>query len=331
MRTIQMTVIGLAAAGALAAQEPADVFFAAPLQVRTAAAPTFEFIAGGMLGGAPVKNAPYTAQAVTDSTQTLADGNRIVNHSTSSIARDSEGRERREQSIASLGALAAQGDPVQIVFISDPVAGVNYSLNAKDKTAIKLPIPDFLTDLPGLPKPPAGANVNVMVRRIGTAGSAAGSAGVPPAAVAAGGSAAGGPRVLYFHKEIVTNPGGDSRARAQAPGIAGPDSLTQGNAPNIEQLGSKTIEGVQATGTRTTFTIPAGQIGNDKPLDITDERWYSNELQVTVLSEHSDPRMGKTTYALKNISRGEPSPALFQVPSDYTVKDTPDPFTQKLP
>ena len=88
-----------------------------------------------------------------------------------------------------------------------------------------------------------------------------------------------------------------------------------------ETLGTQVIEGVQAEGTRSTFTIPAGQIGNDRPIEIVDERWYSPDLQVVVLSKHSDPRMGEHVYRLTNISRSEPARALFEVPSDYTVTE----------
>jgi hypothetical protein len=95
------------------------------------------------------------------------------------------------------------------------------------------------------------------------------------------------------------------------------------NPPDVQQLGTKVVEGVQADGTRTTLTIPAGQIGNVNAIQIVDEVWRSPELQVIVHSEHSDPRMGTTVYSLQNISRSDPSPALFQVPADYTVTDSP--------
>ena len=101
------------------------------------------------------------------------------------------------------------------------------------------------------------------------------------------------------------------------------DAGTAAAPPAVEQLGTKVLEGVQAEGTRTTITIPAGQIGNDKPIQIVDEVWRSPDLQVIVHSVHSDPRMGSTVYSLQNISRSDPSPTLFQVPPDYTVKDTP--------
>jgi hypothetical protein len=88
-----------------------------------------------------------------------------------------------------------------------------------------------------------------------------------------------------------------------------------------ESLGTQVINGVNAEGTRITHTIPAGQIGNDKPIQIVFERWYSPDLQIVVKSTRSDPRFGTTTYALTNVQRAEPSAALFTVPSDYTVKE----------
>lgn len=90
-----------------------------------------------------------------------------------------------------------------------------------------------------------------------------------------------------------------------------------------EDLGSRDIEGVQATGTRRTVTIAAGVIGNEQPIQIVSERWYAPELKTVVLARRSDPRMGDHTYRLTNILRGEPDPSLFQVPSDYTVHVEP--------
>jgi hypothetical protein len=86
-----------------------------------------------------------------------------------------------------------------------------------------------------------------------------------------------------------------------------------------ESLGQKSIDGVPVQGTRTTLTIPAGQIGNEKPIVITTERWYSPDLQTTVLLTRSDPRFGTTTYQLSGISRAEPPGSLFAVPSDFSI------------
>ena len=91
--------------------------------------------------------------------------------------------------------------------------------------------------------------------------------------------------------------------------------------PKVEQLGWKLIEGLQAEGTRTTITIPAGQIGNDRPIEIVDEQWRSSDLQVIVYSRHNDPRMGETVYSLVNVSRADPAASLFQVPPDYTLQE----------
>jgi TonB family protein len=108
--------------------------------------------------------------------------------------------------------------------------------------------------------------------------------------------------------------------------------VVSNDSPNVEteSLGKQIVEGVEAEGTRTVRTIPAGQIGNDQPIQIVHERWYSPELQVVVMTRNSDPRTGETTYRLTNISRAEPAAALFQVPSDYTVKDAPTPFVRTL-
>jgi hypothetical protein len=79
---------------------------------------------------------------------------------------------------------------------------------------------------------------------------------------------------------------------------------------------------VKATGWRSTTTIPAGRIGNDRPIQVVEEQWDSPELNMVVLSRFSDPRTGVVEYRLTNISRSEPRADLFQVPSDYTVVDS---------
>jgi hypothetical protein len=96
-------------------------------------------------------------------------------------------------------------------------------------------------------------------------------------------------------------------------------------APHVAavQLGDKEVSGVMATGTRETRTIPAGTIGNDRDLQMVDERWYSADLQVLVKSVNTDPRFGETTYQLVNIVRTMQDPALFEIPADYTVADIP--------
>jgi hypothetical protein len=107
--------------------------------------------------------APLPGNAVTETTQVLADGNRIVNRTTAAVYRDGEGRERREQSIPNIGPFTAQGAPPSTIFLSDPVAGVHYSLNPNEKTAIKLQVPQAS---PFPPMPPGGrGEFNVMAAR----------------------------------------------------------------------------------------------------------------------------------------------------------------------
>lgn len=87
-----------------------------------------------------------------------------------------------------------------------------------------------------------------------------------------------------------------------------------------ESLGTQVIDGVVAQGTRTTHVIPAGQIGNDKALQVVSEQWYSPDLQIVLKSTRTDPRFGTTTYTVTSIQRNEPAATLFTVPSDYTVQ-----------
>src|SRR5438034_656955 len=100
---------------------------------------TFVFVSSEMsIDGKVVKGAPYSAEAVTETVQNLAGGNRIVRRSAASVYRDSEGRTRREQSINHIGAYAASGEPQQTIFINDPVAKVNYILEGGTRTARKI-------------------------------------------------------------------------------------------------------------------------------------------------------------------------------------------------
>jgi hypothetical protein len=101
--------------------------------------------------------------------------------------------------------------------------------------------------------------------------------------------------------------------------VAGQNSETSAE----EKLTPKVIEGLRVEGVRRTTTIPAGTIGNERPIVVTSDEWTSPELKVVVLSESNDPRTGTSTYKLVNVRRGDPPASLFQVPSDYTVTQAP--------
>lgn len=272
----------------------------------------FIFIASESFGGKVVKGAPYSAEAVTESIQVLGDGNRIVHKFSSSVYRDSEGRTRREQTLKGIGPLGTSNAPLQTIFINDPVAGVTYSLDSRSHTAHKST--PFKIEL--APKMGAvgtddeGRRFEFKVTQSGT------SANMVVTAPLGSVPAAPGTRIAVAdteHLGIGTGAGASSYVFRHR---SGPN-------PNEkkEDLGKQVIEGVEAEGTRTTVTIPAGEIGNDRPIEIVSERWYSPELQLVVMTRHSDPRTGETTYKLTNINRAEQVKSLFEVPPGYTVKE----------
>ena len=241
---------------------------------------TVQFVSGQIVGNA-VKASPYSAESVMETTQTLLDGNRIVNRTVTRQYRDSEGRERREMS---LGPREAE----QVVMISDPVAGTSFTLHPANKTAEKMPLA-HLAPLPGW---------------------AVGEALAGPALADV--------TIQTTHKALIIRQG--------APGVS------EGTRTNDteENLGARVMEGVMAQGTRRRTTIPAGQIGNEKAIEVVSETWFSPDLRMTVLSETTDPRMGKTVMKLTNISRSEPARSLFEVPPDYTMVGIDEGFKVKL-
>lgn len=258
---------------------------------------TFVFVSSEMsFDGKVVKGAPYSAQGVTEMIQTLADGNRIVRRNTASVFRDGEGRTRREQTINSVGGYATSDAP-QTVFINDPVAGVNYVLDSKNRTARKIDL----------------SSVNVLRKKVSDSAKASDvehqqkAEAMIKAEIAQATAMRGpGPGPMIFEHSVALPKMNPKNARK-------------------ESLGTQTIEGVAAEGTRFTITIAAGEIGNDAPINIISESWYSPELQTVVMSKHSDPRFGENTYRLININRSEPAHSLFELPSEYTVKETIEP------
>jgi len=249
----------------------------------------FIFLATEMaFDGKLVKGAPYSAQAVTESTHTLSDGNRIVNKSTAAVYRDSEGRTRREQTLRAIGALANAGESPQTIFISDPVAGTSYTLDPSIRIARKMPPMRFkIRSKTPAPEDKSGATLDALssdqieIERSVIAGTMA-------------------------HEPVFTWGWRNHQA-------------------STESLGRQTIEGIEAEGTRSTVKIPAGEIGNERPIKIVNERWYSPELQTVVMTRHIDPRFGENSYRLANIDRTDPARSLFEVPAGYRIEEGPGP------
>ncbi len=256
---------------------------------------TMDFIGAEMsFSDKPVKGAPYSAEGVTETTQSLADGNRITRKSTASLYRDSAGRTRREETISAVGPWAAGGDAPKMISIQDPVASVSYHLDPQMHIAHKLPM---------------GKNAFLF--------SQVGPPGPTPKVFATRTSSQGG-------TEMVVATGSVAELAMHGTKVV-PDVKS-------ESLGKQTIEGVEVEGTRSTVIIAAGTIGNELPISSVTERWYSAELQTVVMSKRSDPRFGDTVYRLTNIQRGEQAASLFEVPSDYTVTENelPPPMMKKI-
>jgi hypothetical protein len=143
--------------------------------------------------------------------------------------------------------------------------------------------------------------------------------GIPPNLASS--DAMGGPGKVLFQAGSAGPAGGPPPM-----GITMQRTIISGNEQgqvNTEDLGSQTMEGVLVNGVRTTRTIPAGEIGNDKPITIVTEVWTSPDLKTIVYSKRSDPRMGEQTFRLTNIVRSEPDASQFAVPPDFKIVDSP--------
>jgi hypothetical protein len=221
------------------------------------------------MAGRVVKNAPFSADIVTETAQALPDGNRIKQTNTAHFYRDSEGRTRMENLLQhSAGGLP---NLPRVVFINDPVARTNYALDPGRRTATRTSWASRSRD------GDEPADRSRPMARMG-----AGAVAPPP----------------------------DGARRGEMRSRAGQDVKT-------ESLGRQIVEGVQADGARTTTTFAAGEIGNELPVQVVSETWYSPELQTFVLRKRSDPRFGETITRYTNISRTEPARILFEPPADY--------------
>ena len=233
------------------------------------------------LAGPVVAGAPFSADATTTVTQTLGDGTRIEQRTNTKLFRDATGRMRREQTVVGLDRLSP----------------------SQPQTTISI------DTVPGDPRPYVLDPVNRTARR-------------------------GGPAVLWFTRDsrelavasatpvgAYFNNTGERRAVRAYGDALSPQQLPipADLKPTEEQLGTRQIDGVKATGRRTTTIIPTDRIGNDKPIYITNEQWESPELRLLIYSRFSDPRTGVVEYRMTNINRSEPRADLFTVPSDYTV------------
>ena len=309
-------------------------------------------VQGGLMQSIP--GAPYSAEQVTSSTQMLGDGTRIHNESRMKVYRDGKGRLRQETpdtitifdpttgvgytlnpatmtygtihlSVSGGGGNAAYsyntmytgpvGKGVQVFSGSGSGSG-SSAAEAKATARADKASAEFALTL-GDPATPLTDDEKAARDKAYVAGlkAGAGSGGGAGAGVGtgAGVSSDSNQTIQYFFNSSVNGPK-----------IAVEKATMMMSKP--EDLGTRTIEGVNAQGERRTHTIESGDIGNDRPIVIMDEHWYSPDLHVEVKSMHSDPRTGEDDTDLINIVRGEPDPSLFQLPAGYQPSPKPIPF-----
>ena len=237
-----------------------------------------------------VKGKQYSADTSTESVQTLTDGNRITHRTVSKFYRDSEGRTRREETFGNVDPENPSPHEVK-VFIEDPVAGTAYVLDPGSKTAEKVQHSMRITsDQNGNSETPK-VMFNLSIKD--------GELGQP----------------APDHMMIkLDRAGSDDSNNIVIQGMDEKREIVK------EDLGAKNIEGVDCTGTRKTITIPAGSVGNEKPISIVTETWYAPSISAVVQSTTDDPRYGKTTYQLSNLQTAEPSRSLFEPPTDFKLE-----------
>jgi hypothetical protein len=250
----------------------------------------------------PVLGAPYSAEAVRESVQVLADGNRIVRRSVSRVYRDGKGRTRREE-------LGPDGQ-VSSIAINDPAGGTSFLFDPAVNVAHRTGVATFtaVPDVAGgmTPKkaitltisPDAKAHAELKATQQADQDAAAAHAGTKPH--------------VTGEAMTISSVGPISWVAAGSAGTTSPATT--------EDLGEQVVEGVMAKGTRTTTVIPAGAIGNEQPITVTSEEWFSPDLKVLVMTKHADPRSGETTYRLTYITRVEPDASLFDLPAGVTIR-----------
>jgi hypothetical protein len=290
--------------------------------------------AGGAIGVRTLKNAPYSAEIINERIQSLPDGNQIVKRTSQMSYRDSAGRTRNE-------ARGENGETRSIT-IFDAVDNTRLVLSPQSKTATKISFDrDFSKHIEAVREKAKAAMKDLRATIVGRGGP-----GEEIVIHRSEGPRGSGTEIREeVSVKVIRGEGADAKKtsaiefpRTPHPSISGPAGDLSGRLTPLgnlfqdrawsskattKELGTKDIEGIRAEGKLRSYTIPAGEVGNKNAITVTTETWTSPELQLTVYSKHSDPRVGDTIYRLTNLKRAEPSLSLFTAPDGYTVKETP--------
>lgn len=356
---LTLATLGALAAASLPARADADraaVPLPAPLLLAQAEAAreiatevqTLRIAADAMAPQRIVKGAPYCAEAVHETVQWLLDpaggaANRIVRQQVSRLCRDGEGRTRQE----------LQRGARSLIYLHDPVAGESWVLDPERRTA--RPAGRGAADLHMAAADHAlwseyGERMREWARGVAeraraTAGGATGAGAAagtpapavaptppapptpptPPTPVVVSRGVGPGNTATEIHVLRLRPGEGPALDFGPPPAVAWRAQALAPRGPGVTRpLGSKDIEGQRAHGERTTWTIPAGQVGNERPIEILREVWTSPELMLTLSSRDFDPRSGEVNYRLQQLRRGEPDAALMRVPEDYQKAVRPE-------
>jgi len=295
------------------------------------------FSSGGMPMGKSIKNAPYSAEVISEKIQTLPDGNQITHKTSTMSFRDSAGRTRQE-------TRDSKGE-VKSVRIYDAVDGNRYVLSPGRKIATRSGIDkdlqkriDEIREKAKKMARDGNAHIiehgspgeEIIVKRVELPDSDA-KKGVREEVKVNVVRLSGGPKISIGESGAARLDADRAEMRAMSLAELSPlaslgslftDGKWSGKSTTTA-LGSRNFDGVNADGKSVSYTIPAGEIGNKNPIVVTTETWTAPDLQVVVYSRHSDPRVGDTIYRLANIKRSEQPMSLFTVPEGYNVKETP--------
>lgn len=282
-----------------------------------------------------VKGAPFSADAISESVQMMFDGNKIVRTVKSGLFRDGEGRFRREEMPKPVGIGTFVETPKSIS-IFDPVAGLRFYINSSSKTVRQEEIKNKK------PRVEDGKRQEQKAKRqeqnlkrqeqkakqqeedVKRQFKFENQKDKENSNENGNGNDDDGKTIKPSQNKKTT----DAKQPEKPQTPTNPKMLNVPSMPVLakgevktESLGTRKFEGIEAEGIRSTKTILAGEIGNERTFEIVYERWFSKDLQLIVFSKYTDPRFGEQTYRLTNIKRSEPVAELFKVPADYRIAD----------
>lgn len=297
------------------------------------------------LGAQAAAGKPMVAEFVTEHRQNFADGNRILLSTASFIYRDAQGRVRRESQLSVPGLPPGVSASSTFITIVDHQLGYGYVLNPQEMIAHRYELngagSSYVARLSAQssallgsdPKQQAGSGTGARAASATSTNSTSWHLHMFPSHR---GHAAADGQAASSAVEGASAPGavggnGSNQFRSNASGETGNVGSTAmrfsqpfpatPNPVRTENLGEENILGFKVQGTRVITTLPAGQIGNDRPIEIVSEQWFSPELEVVMRSMHRDPWAGEFTTTVTRVSRGEQPASLFRVPSAYKVID----------